>query len=59
MFRFKFPSVNIFINTYYFITIILIATRRPHLHSHQSDAPQNVKTLDSTVLKGLIRASKC
>jgi hypothetical protein len=30
------------------IIIIAIATRRPHLHSQQSDAPQHIKTLDST-----------
>jgi hypothetical protein len=32
------------------IIIIAIATRRPLLHSHQSDAPQYIKTLDSTDL---------
>jgi hypothetical protein len=32
------------------IIIIAIATRRPRLHSHQSDAPQYIKTLDSTAL---------
>jgi hypothetical protein len=31
------------------ITIIIaIATGRPRLHGHQSDAPQYIKTLDST-----------
>jgi uncharacterized membrane protein len=30
------------------IIIIAIATWRPRLHSHQSDAPQYIKTLDST-----------
>jgi hypothetical protein len=30
------------------IIIIEIATRRPRLHSHQSDAPQYINTLDST-----------
>jgi hypothetical protein len=32
------------------IIIIAIATWRPRLHSHQSDAPQYIKTLDSTGL---------
>jgi hypothetical protein len=35
---------------YVIIIIIAIATRRPHLHSHQSNAPQYIKTLDSTAL---------
>jgi hypothetical protein len=50
--RVKFPPVIIFINITIFIIIIIIAiaTRRPHLHSHQSDAPQYIKTLDSTVI---------
>jgi hypothetical protein len=30
------------------IIIIAIATWRPRLHSHQSDTPQYIKTLDST-----------
>jgi hypothetical protein len=33
------------------IIIIAIATGRPHLHSHRSDAPQYIKTLDSTGIK--------
>jgi hypothetical protein len=33
------------------IIIIAIATGRPRLHSHQSDAPQYIKTLDSTGLE--------
>jgi hypothetical protein len=36
------------------IIIIAIATRRPRLHSHQSDAPQYIKTLDSTDAQSLI-----
>jgi hypothetical protein len=42
--RVKFSSV-IFI-----IIIIAIATQCPRLHSHQSDAPQYINTLVSTVL---------
>jgi hypothetical protein len=45
----KIKSVIIFINItiHIIIIIIAIATRRPRLHSHQSDAPQYIKTLDS------------
>jgi hypothetical protein len=58
----KIKSVVIFINITINITlflllllliiiiIIAIATRRPRLHSHQSDASQYTKTLDSTEL---------
>jgi hypothetical protein len=49
--RVKFPSVVIFIDIIIIIIIIAIATRRPRLHSHQSDAPQYIKTLDSTGLE--------
>jgi hypothetical protein len=35
------------------VIIIAIATQRPRLHSHQSDAPQYIKTLDSAALKSL------
>jgi hypothetical protein len=48
----KFSFVIIFINI---IIIIAIATRRPRLHSHQSDAPQYIKTLDRTGLNGVER----
>jgi hypothetical protein len=34
-----------------------IATRRPRLHSNQSDAPQYVKSLDSTILDALLFSS--
>jgi hypothetical protein len=37
------------------IIIIAIATRRPRFHSHQSDAPRYIKTLDSAVLRHIIR----
>jgi hypothetical protein len=37
------------------IIIIEIATWRPRLHSHQSDAPQYIKTLDSTALQNSVR----
>jgi hypothetical protein len=33
------------------IIIIIIATGRPRLHSHQSDAPQYIKALDSASLE--------
>jgi hypothetical protein len=33
------------------IIIIAITTRRPRLHSHQSDEPKYLKTLDSTALE--------
>jgi hypothetical protein len=41
------------------IIIIAIATGRPRLHSHQSDSPQYIKTLDSTAvgLHDLLRDS--
>jgi hypothetical protein len=49
----KAPASQVFI-CYYFIIIIAIATWRPHLHSHQSDAPQYTKTLESTALQCFI-----
>jgi hypothetical protein len=43
--------INITINiTFIIIIIIAFVTRRPRLHSHQSDAPQYIKTLDSTAV---------
>jgi hypothetical protein len=43
--------INITINILFIIIIIIIiaiATRLPRLHSHRSDAPQYIKTLDSS-----------
>jgi hypothetical protein len=48
--------INITYYYYFFIIIIIIIaipTRRPRLHSHQSDAPQYIKTLDSTALSSI------
>jgi hypothetical protein len=56
----KIKSVVIFINITFIIIIIIIiiaiATVRPRLHSHQSDAPQYIKTLDSTALRCFTQA---
>jgi hypothetical protein len=41
----------IFINITLLLLLLLQSTQRPRLHSHQSDVPQCIKTLDSTDLK--------
>jgi hypothetical protein len=52
--------INITINITFIIIIIIIiiieiATRRPRLHSHRSDAPQYINTLDSTALAAILQ----